>query len=140
MHIHIRKAVNQGPQQISLTLTERLPYFVQPPAHLKCDYRVENKDHYYLLTMTVSGELTVSCQRCLKPFPYPYSNRLELAVCGSEEAAEKLLANYETIVAADNQLDLADLITDELHLYCQESHENPDDCDPEIATYIHGER
>ncbi|KTD49358.1 metal-binding protein [Legionella rubrilucens] len=140
MQINLRKAVNQGPQHLSLTLTERLPYYIEPPVHLECGYAVERKDNYYLVNLNVRGDLTITCQRCLKPFAHAYANHLELAVCGSEEAAEKLLTTYEAIVALDNQIDLEGLITDELHLYSPQSHEDPNECDPEIAAYIHAER
>lgn len=140
MQINLRKAANQGPQTLTLTLNERLPSYIQPPVGMACTYTIEARDNYYLVDLTVSGEVTVTCQRCLKPFIYHYTNPITIAVCGSETVAEKLLTAYESIVATDNQIDLNNVIIDELHLSCPESHEDSADCDPEIAAYIHAEK
>ncbi|MCE3043748.1 DUF177 domain-containing protein [Legionella sp. 16cNR16C] len=123
-------------QQALLELTERLPQHIQPPCELVCQFKIEFCRNYYLLSMTVSGKLTIICQRCLNEFTCDYSNSTELALCASETIAEKLMAEFETVVYEKDEVDLKQLVTDELFLYSPMLHEHVEDCDAEMQQHM----
>ncbi|VEG90052.1 YceD family protein [Legionella spiritensis] len=136
MLVRLRSAPLQTLQHIELELTERIPSYIDSPVNVQCDYRIEQRDDYYLMSLAVSGHLTVVCQRCLHSFPYHYSNHTDIAICASEEKAEKLMADYDCIVASNYTISLQDLIADELYLYTPENHPEKDTCDPGTTAYI----
>lgn len=136
MRINLKLAAASTPPQLTLEINQRLPSYLKPPCILQCQYHVEKRDNYYLLTLNVSGELTVTCQRCLQEFTYPYSNETQIAICSSEQQADELMAYYECLVSAIPEVDIDELVTDELHLYVPESHSDTTLCDPTIAAFI----
>ncbi|MDJ0878408.1 MAG: YceD family protein [Halieaceae bacterium] len=69
-----------------------------------------------LVTVTVSAELTVACQRCLQPMPLAIESENTLAIVGSDEMAKQLPASLDPWVVAEEQGDLWDLVEDELIL------------------------
>ncbi|WED44212.1 YceD family protein [Legionella cardiaca] len=129
-------AASAEPGHVKLELLERLPIHVKSPCVVNCKYTVEKLNNYYLLNLVVDSTLTIICQRCLKEFNYQYINTTALAVCYSDEMAEKLMEQYECIIAKDNQVDLNELVTDELHLYSPEAHPEITYCDSEINRFI----
>ena len=118
-------------QHAQIQITERLPYHIQSGCTFECDYSVKDFDQYYLLSLKVTGILSINCLRCLDVFPFDYENLLELAICSNEKLADELMHRYETIVSTDATIDLTCLITDELHLYTPEKHLNLEDCNYE---------
>ena len=121
---------------VKIKLHARLPERIQAPVELTCHFQVKKYNDYYLLTLDVAGILTIACQRCLKAFQYNYCNKTELAVCGSEPIAEGLMDLYECMVAEEDEVDLAEILTDELVLFSPEKHEDLADCDVEIRQWI----
>jgi len=128
MLLNLNKSINQSEQSVQVVISTRLPTHIQSPCNLTCRYDVKRADNYFLLTMAVSGELIITCQRCLQDFNYAYSNELDLAICPSDEVAEKLMSSYECVVAQSNQVDLSELICDELYLYAPQFHPNRSEC------------
>ncbi len=123
-------------QQAKLTLQDRLPTHINPPCMLNCQFKVTAMASDYLISLQVNADLSITCQRCLQEFLYHYSNQTELAVSRSEERAEKLMDHYEGIVAPNGEVNLAELLTDELHLYTPKYHPQLSDCDEEISRFI----
>jgi len=64
--------------------------------------------------------LHITCQRCLSTVHYPYQQTTELALCFNEERANQLMSTYDSIVVENDELNLDDLLTDELHLFAPE--------------------
>ncbi|OCH99325.1 metal-binding protein [Legionella jamestowniensis] len=122
-------AVKAAPELVTLELHERLPAHVKPVCKVSCKFSVEEQSRYYLLTLSVNSNLKITCQRCLKEFNYQYANETQLAICSSEEMAERLMSQYESVIADNNEVDLVELVTDELHLYTPELHSEIADCD-----------
>lgn len=79
--------------------------------------------------------LILTCQRCLGEFSYHYSNLTEVAVCDSDETAEKMMNQYDCLVST-NQVDLQEIVTDELHLYAPEFHFDLNECDHGVDKFI----
>lgn len=121
---------------IEIELVERLPENIVTPCTVNCNYEVQSSSDYYLLSMQVKGLIQIECQRCLSTFSYNYDNQTTLAACSSEEMAEKLLSDYETVVAENNQVDLKELIIDELILNCPKKHLDINDCDSDVERFI----
>jgi len=86
--------------------------------------------------LVVKGPVTVICQRCLQEFEYAYDHKSELALCHSESIAERMMASFDCMVQTDDVLDLQAIVTDELHLFCPEKHENQLDCDLAVSQYL----
>ena len=129
-------AIKTERQGIVLELGERLPARLKAPCAINCQFDVEPFDNYYVMRLMVDSVLTVVCQRCSNEFIYLYKNQTELAICNSDEMAEKLMERYECIVSQNNQVDLVELITDELHLYAPEFHPELKDCDDELGKFM----
>ncbi len=129
MMICLNTISNQSePTHVQLNLTERLPFFIISDCVVDCDYMVQRFDDYYLLSLKVSGELLIQCQRCLGEFQHHYVNQTELAICRDERVAEKWMAHYECIVSGHSEVDLTSIITDELYLYAPEKHAELIEC------------
>lgn len=123
-------------QHVDIKLSERLPTHIIPDCNLHCDYFVKSFPAYYSLTLDVSGIVTARCLRCLDEYIYDYKNHTELAICRNDEMAEKLMDAYECIVSLDDEIDLREIITDELHLYVPEKHMNFIDCHNECIEHL----
>lgn len=121
-----------GPSQVQLNLSERLPFYIVSDCILSCNYSVQSYQDYFLLTLDVSGVLPTQCQRCLDVFQADYSNFTELAICRDEATATKMMEDYECIVSTRHEVDLATIVTDELHLYASEKHVERIECNSKI--------
>ncbi|MDP3561490.1 MAG: YceD family protein [Legionellaceae bacterium] len=129
MKICLKKYVKQQKTDyLSIKLEERLPGFVQSPCELTYQFQVEQYPNYYLIKLDVKGVLSLVCQRCLGDYQYAYHNQTLLAVCRSETVAEQLMSSYDCIVSETGEIDLSEIITDELHLFCPEKHEDLTQC------------
>jgi uncharacterized protein len=123
MIINLKTNVNRSEStRVKLELSERLPFYIVPECVLNCDYSIQTFPEYALMTLDVSGNLKIECQRCLDIFDYPYVNHTELAICRDEPTAEKWMEHYECIVSNSPQIDLQAIVTDELHLYAPQKH------------------
>lgn len=121
---------------VRLRMQDRIPKRIQVPCELLCSYHIEARDGYYILALEVLGQLSIVCQRCLKSFEYSYQNKTQLAVCVNEMLAESLMHQYDCIVVHEHELSLVEIVTDELHLFLPEMHENSVDCDRETSQWI----
>lgn len=129
-------AAYSEPQQVDITLSERLPPHIVAECNLHCAYSVKSFPDYYILTLDVSGNLPVCCFRCMEIYSYPYTNYTELAICRDEKTAEKCMAEYESLVLDQYKVDLQTILTDELHLYVPEKHSDRYDCQYKFATDV----
>lgn len=130
--LYLQELAKHGSQNQQLTLKERLPSFLASPCHVNVTFQVEPKEDFYLINLEVSGELVVTCQRCMNEFNLMYNNPTTIAVTRNDERAEQLLEHYECIVSMNYQVNLDDLIIDELHLYVPQFHEETKDCDGDV--------
>lgn len=130
--LNLQEMVKQGQQTITITLTERLPSFINSSCQLNVTYRVESVNDFYLIHLHVQGLLPIYCQRCLDQFNFAYDNTTKVAVCRTEDRAEQILPEYECFVAANFQVSLEELLIDELHLYAPQFHPAISDCNAEI--------
>lgn len=130
--------LNQSSTSHDVAILTRLPAHISSPAQLTCHCRWSKPDSYYLLTLKASGRLTVICQRCLDPFVAEYQNEALLALCPTEGIAERLLVEHETVVYENDEIDLVELITDELHLDSPRTHDSLEDCNGQMRKYYVG--
>lgn len=134
--LHLPDLSKQGQQTDRVTIDTRLPQFISGPCQLTVTYEVTAEDDYFLLRMNVSGPIQCICQRCMQEYSYDYDNTTLLALCLTEERAEQLLDQYESIVVPQNQVKLSELVTDELHLYAPEFHPDEEDCKGEVMQIL----
>jgi uncharacterized protein len=134
--LYLQELAKQGLHNTKITISDRLPSFLSAPCHLGVTYQVEAEDNFYLMHLVVSGELEVTCQRCMQEFHLTYNNPTTIAVARSDERAEQLLELYECIVSSNWQVDLDDIVSDDLHLYVPQFHEDIKDCDHDINQFL----
>ena len=65
---------------------------------------------------TIRGELSLTCQRGLHPFPWACQVESNLQLVGSEADEEKVMTEAEAYLVVDDQLPLRDLVEDEVLL------------------------
>lgn len=129
MKLNIQKCElleKKGPY--SVVIAERLPFNIKKVSDVLFYYTIERFKDYYLLALDVSAIVTIECQRCMCDFDYQYKNNNNIAICKTEEIAEKMMTIYEPLVSPTNEVDLIEIITDDLHLFCPEVHDNLDEC------------
>ncbi len=137
MYIHLKNASNIiNRQVISVTVQERLPFFVQKPVDLDCVFQVQFHNNYYLFLLQSEGTIDLTCQRCLGSFAHTLKMDLKLAICQQESMRPHLETRYDCIINTDDELNVVELITDELHLSLPEKHLDSMDCDKNISQYI----
>ncbi|MBA2656480.1 MAG: DUF177 domain-containing protein [Tatlockia sp.] len=136
MLVNLKIIAEQDAQQSQdIEISGRLPGHLHSPCVVHCLFQAKAYKDYYLLTLRSDAALTITCQRCLTEFSHQYSNTTELAICDSDETAERMMNHYDCIVS-DYRIDLGEIITDELYLYSPEFHLDIDQCNDEIAKYI----
>lgn len=129
MKINLKKcAKNNQKQTVTLHITSRLPDFILSPCEVVCHFQVIAQHDYDLLETEISGTLNLICQRCLETFPYQYHHAMQLAVCRNDVDAARYMASFECIVSEAGEVDLLEIATDELCLYCPEKHEDLSIC------------
>lgn len=137
MKICLKKQVKQmQPYCGEMDLIQRLPERVQGPCHVHFSLQLKSYDDYFIATIHVSGLVHVTCLRCLHDFPVDYRHETELAICHDETTAERLVSQFDCVVLPTYQLDLAETITDDLHLFLPEKHNDSAECNPEISRFI----
>jgi uncharacterized protein len=121
MNICIKTYAKQiTPKDLTITLNNRLPSWVQSPCQINCTIKITSCGNFYLLNLTMDAVLHITCQRCLSTVHSPFHHTTELALCFNEEKANDLMTMYDTVVVESDELNLDDLLTDELHLFAPE--------------------
>jgi len=136
MRLNIKSLKSESEQSAHFVFNERLPSFVVSPCEVDCCYQLHRESDYILLSMHIKGELHIDCQRCLGRFAYHYDNHTTVALCSSEDVADRLMSDYECIVIDDAELDLDDVILDEIHLYAPQKHLDHAACDVEAIQHL----
>lgn len=70
----------------------------------------------YRVDAWVKAELSLECQRCLKPYWQPVDSEFTLALVQSDAEADAVSEDIEAYVVEDDDLDLSQLFEDELML------------------------
>ena len=122
-------ATQTAPLQVELVVQDRLPFFVQGECKLNCEFQVTKESNYYLLSSKVQGSIPIQCQFCLDEFQYAYHHQHDLAICLDDRSAEKVMAALDCTVQSTDEVDLLAIVTDDLHLFCPQRHEDSQDCD-----------
>jgi uncharacterized protein len=113
-----------NPLSLDIEIHERLPGFIPEPCKLRCEIAVQPAREHFILRLKTTGPVVVSCQRCLESFVHYYDHKTELAICSSEEIATQMMSTIDCTVQADDELDLLAIVTDNLHLFIPEKHED----------------
>ena len=111
----------------TVTLTERLPDYVESVDPIDYEVGIQDKGDFYLLDLHSQGDVTIICQRCGHTFKKRMAQHTTLAVCATDELAEQKISSYECIVA-DFKVDMRDILTDNLFLDVPFKHELEEDC------------
>lgn len=92
-------------------------------AKAQCDRDEEGR---YIMSLSVTMPIEVSCQRCLAPVQQELQSETDLAVIWADDQAEHLPSRYDPLIAGE-ETDLWQVVEDELLLalppFCY--HEDP---------------
>ena len=122
--------------RIAVAALERLAdSLVSTAGELQCEVRGErDKEGGSFLSLQVSGELTLRCQRCLEPMQYRLrvDSRLRLIPPGAEWPEDELEDDSADAIRAEQEMALLPLIEEEvlLALPIAPTHES---CEPPAA-------
>lgn len=87
----------------------------QDEAELKADVRFDiGPDGLPRIGFSVSGQLSLQCQRCLEPVNWPLRLEARLTVLEKEEQTEQIESPFDSVVIDTDGLDLVRVIEDEI--------------------------
>ena len=116
--------------EIELTVQDRLPLWIGSPCQVHCSFLVTSMSDYYVLQLTITAILPMTCQRCLRQEDFSYHHSIDIALCRTESRADTLMSSYDCIVVEGDTLDLETVIVDELHLSSPPIPHETTQCDP----------
>jgi len=71
-------------------------------------------DGFPRVGLTVTGRLSLQCQRCLEPVTWPVRIETRLSVLDSDEQTELIENPFDSVLISADGLDLATVIEDEI--------------------------
>jgi uncharacterized protein len=97
--------------------------------HREAGFRVADLD--------MSGTARLVCQRCLGPMEVPVAGSAHVALIVSEDEADRVPPEFETVHVPENRVRVRDLVEEELLLTLPLSplHEKPEECRGEASTH-----
>jgi uncharacterized protein len=132
-HIDVRRFAETGRHlegEIGLVDCERLSQAVSPdsgPFSVQLDFE-KQPDGKVTISGEISGQVKMSCQRCLELVNIDLDCEVLLAVVGSEDESEYLPAELDPLIV-DDDVNLTEMIEDEL-LLALPLVPLHDDCEP----------
>lgn len=109
---------------LEVHLETRLPTHVSGPCTLHCDWSLDPYPQYSILTLKLTGDLTLTCLRCAETYTYPFRHENKIAFCRNQSTLEQLMPEMDCLLIEELPADFNELITDELHLYVPEKHDS----------------
>ena len=114
---------------LTINLTDdRLPVQVETLGPITCQYELKPCGDYYQLTLITSCQLTLYCQRCMKPYDYHYENTTKIGLCDDDVVAERIMDTVDPVVLSTQDIPFESLLIDELILYMPSFHEDEGQC------------
>jgi uncharacterized protein len=121
-------------EEIGLNELSRLASMQHPDGHNhKIDVRIRFRggaQGFPEISGTLSGSLGLTCQRCLGVLDWPLELGFQLAVVESEEDIEEVAEPFDTLMAGEHGILLAEIVEDEVlsSLPLAPVHEDVVDC------------
>lgn len=69
-----------------------------------------------VVDLTVEAQLSLTCQRCMQPMPWPVASRARIALVGDADAADAVAPEFETVIAPGGRITVGELVEEELLL------------------------
>ncbi len=69
-----------------------------------------------VVELAVEAQVSLTCQRCLRPMTWPVAGRARIAIVGDAAAAEGVAPELETVIAPGGQVTVGELVEEELLL------------------------
>ncbi|MET0290917.1 MAG: YceD family protein [Steroidobacteraceae bacterium] len=87
---------------------------------------------------SLEATVTLVCQRCMRPMSQQIVTESRVCLPADEEAAARVPADFETMLAPNGRLSLADLVAEDLLLELPLSprHEDESECDAPAAASL----
>lgn len=92
--------------------------------------RFRREAGFRVADLEMSGEARLVCQRCLEPMKVPIASRAHVALLVSENEADRVPPEFETVHVPENRIRVRDLVEEELLLTLPVSplHEDEAEC------------
>lgn len=119
--IDIRKLVVKGAEIKALEPVSGLPRVRDLLAQDSGSINVEmqfyyNEERFRCVAGHLTGEVFMTCQRCLEPMAVAVDNQFELGIVWSEDDAQRLPSSLDPLIVGEELVDLADIVSEELIL------------------------
>lgn len=97
---------------------------------LRVTLRFARERGHALVAVSVRGAVRLQCQRCMQPYTLPLALDSRVALLRSEQDADGVSPELETVLASDGRISAAALAGEEvlLALPIAPRHEDPADC------------
>ncbi|MEH6582155.1 MAG: YceD family protein [Halioglobus sp.] len=93
-----------------------------------------DEENRYLIEVSVSADVSVTCQRCLEPMPLRLQTDNQLAVVWDDEYARQLPRSLDALIVADEPCNLWAVVEEELILGMPAfSYHEAEDCNKILA-------
>ena len=87
----------------------------QKNSHIAAQFAVgSSMQGFPEISGTLSGKLALQCQRCLGLLEWPLELDFKLAVVESDEDTEDFAEPFDTVIAGEHGIRLADIVEDEV--------------------------
>lgn len=95
-----------------------------------------DEENRFLIDVTVTADVSVTCQRCLEPMPARVVTENQLAVVWNDEYARHLPRDLEPLIVGEESCNLWDLVEEELILGMPAfSYHDKNDCNEILAGF-----
>lgn len=108
---------------LDVLLKDRLPTHIVSPCAIHCEWKLDSYSNHLILSLKLTADLNLLCQRCGQAFSYPFYHENQIAFCHNQNTLEKLLPEMDCLLIEELPGEITELITDELHLYVPEKHD-----------------
>jgi uncharacterized metal-binding protein YceD (DUF177 family) len=110
--------------EIEIFFNKNLPNFIENNFSIKAQYSINYKPGLLqpLLNINIDGILSIFCERCGKQYLQPFKHDFLVAICQNDAEADAIMADYDPVIATNNEIDLAHIVLDEIILTCPRKH------------------
>ena len=139
--LDVRKAAVRGASVSGVLKPEDLPRFRALLAGDNGIIRVElafsrDEENRYLVRVSVSADVSVTCQRCLEAMPVEVSAENTLAVVWTDEQAAQLPRQLDPLIVSGENCQLWEVVEEELILSLPAfSYHDTEVCKTKLASY-----
>ncbi len=107
-----------------LIFSKFLPSFIVDSFFLKIFYKITHnlENAKLLLNLQFDSEIPIECERCGQRYDQNFQHESFIAICQNDAEADAIMADFDPVIAINNEIDLAHIVLDEIILFCPRKH------------------